>query len=257
MQVHCALERSPSFHHNTNFGFVRTHSAEMTQSRSKLRSLFSSPVGKKLLTGITGLALVVFVLEHMLGNLQFLSGDDAYNTYAHFLVGLGPALWVVEVILLVFLLMHIALGIKIWMGSRRARSFRYRKNKSAGEPSRQTLSSRSMLVTGLVIGIFLVIHLASFKYGAYYETTIDGTVMRDLARLMRQKFHDPAYAFGYPAVVLLLAVHLRHGIWSAFQSLGAMRPSISRPVYTLGGLLGLGIAVGFLIVPIAIFFHWV
>ncbi len=229
----------------------------MTQTRSKLRSLFTSPVGKKLLTGITGLALVVFVLEHMVGNLQFLAGDDAYNAYAHFLISLGPGLWVVEITLLVFLLMHIGLGINIWLGSRQARSSRYLKSQSVGEPSRQTLSSRSMLVTGLIIGIFLVIHLASFKYGAYYETTINGTVMRDLARLMRLKFHDPAYAFGYPAVVLLLTLHLRHGIWSAFQSLGAMRPSISRPVYVLGGILGLGIGIGFLIVPIAIFFDWV
>ena len=229
----------------------------MTQTRSKLLSLFTSPVGKKLLTGITGLALVVFVSEHMVGNLQFLAGDDAYNAYAHFLISLGPALWVVEVILLVFLLMHIGLGINIWIGSRKARSSRYQKRQSAGEPSRQTMSSRSMLVTGIIIGIFLIIHLASFKYGTYYETTDDGEVMRDIARLMRLKFHDPAYAFGYPAVVLLLVVHLRHGIWSAFQSLGAMRPSISGPAYALGGLFALGIGIGFLIVPIAIYFDWV
>ncbi|GMQ80745.1 MAG: hypothetical protein BMS9Abin05_0173 [Rhodothermia bacterium] len=229
----------------------------MTQTRSKLRSLITSQVGKKLLTGITGLALVVFVLEHMLGNLQFFAGDDAYNAYAHFLISLGPVLWVVEITLLVFLLTHMGLGINIWISSRRARSSKYLKSQSVGEPSHQTMSSRSMLVTGLIIGIFLVIHLASFKYGAYYETTVNGTVMRDLARLMRLKFHNPAYAFGYPAVVLILALHLRHGIWSAFQSIGAMRPSISVPAYALSGIFGVGIGVGFLIVPIAIYFDWV
>ena len=114
-----------------------------------------------------------------------------------------------------------------------------------------------MLVTGLILAIFLAIHLSSFKYGAYYETTVDGIVMRDLARLMREKFQDPIYAFGYPAVVLLLAVHLRHGIWSAFQSLGATRPSFTPVIYTIGGILGIGIAVGFLMVPVSIYFGWV
>ena len=93
----------------------------MTRSRSKLRSLLGSPVGKKILTGITGLALAVFVLEHMLGNLQFLVNDDAYNAYAHFLIELGPALWVVEIIFLLFLVIHMILGVTIWIGKRCAR----------------------------------------------------------------------------------------------------------------------------------------
>ena len=78
--------------------------------------------------------------------------------------------------------------------------------------------------------------------------------MRDLARLMLEKFQNPLYAFGYPAVVLLLALHLRHGIWSAFQSLGATRPSFTPFLYLLGALIGLGIGIGFLIVPLAIYF---
>lgn len=229
----------------------------MTRSKSKLRSLFGSTVGKKILTGITGLALTVFVLEHMLGNLQFLVSDNAYNAYAHFLIGLGPILWVVEIIFLFFLVLHIILGIVIWIGKRRARGTAYLKFESAGEPSRQTISSRSMVLTGAIIGIFLVIHLLSFKYGSYYEITVDGVIMRDLAHLMREKFAHPGYAFGYPALVVLLAVHLRHGIWSAFQSLGAMRPTLTPLIYTIGGLFGLGIALGFLVVPLAIYFGMV
>jgi len=229
----------------------------MTSSRSKLRSLSGSPIGKKVLTGITGLALAVFVMEHMIGNLKFLVSDASYNSYAHFLIELGPLLWVVEIILLLFLLVHVQLGISIWLGKRRARGTDYLKFESAGEPSRQTISSRSMIVTGVILGIFLVIHLISFKYGSYYEATVDGVAMRDLALLMREKFSHAGYAFGYPALVLLLAVHLRHGIWSAFQSLGAMRPSLAPLVYTIGGLFGLGIALGFLIVPLAIYFGMV
>ena len=227
----------------------------MNRSRSKLRSLFGSTVGKKLLTGITGIALAVFILEHMLGNLQFLVSDDAYNAYAHFLLDLGPVLWVVEIFFLLLLLLHIILGINIWIGKRRARGSNYLKLRSAGAPSRQTISSRSMVLTGVILGVFLVIHLMSFKYGSFYETTVDGVVMRDFAVLMREKFSHAGYAFGYPAVVLLLAIHLRHGIWSAFQSLGAMRPSLAPLVYTVGGLFGLGIAIGYLIVPLLLYFN--
>jgi succinate dehydrogenase / fumarate reductase cytochrome b subunit len=193
----------------------------------------------------------------MLGNLQFLVSDNAYNEYAHFLMSFGAILYVVEAILLLFLLTHAVIGVNIWLGKQRARGTAYLKFQSAGEPSRQTVSSRSMIVTGIILAAFLVLHLLSFKYGAYMEVTIDGVVMRDLAILMREKFQEPLYAFGYPAVVLLLAVHLRHGIWSAFQSLGAMRPSIAPLFYTIGGLLGLGIAIGYLVVPLAIYFNMV
>jgi succinate dehydrogenase / fumarate reductase cytochrome b subunit len=78
--------------------------------------------------------------------------------------------------------------------------------------------------------------------------------MRDLATLMREKFQNPAYAFGYPLAVILLGFHLRHGVWSAFQSLGATRPTVTPVIYTIGTLFAIAIAVGFLYVPLAIYF---
>ena len=111
-----------------------------------------------------------------------------------------------------------------------------------------------MIVTGLVLLVFLVIHIASFKYGTYYETTLEGETVRDLARLMTEKFQHPVYAFGYVAVMLLLAVHLRHGVWSAFQSLGASNPRLTPFIYTAGAIIGLLIAAGFLVLPLWIFF---
>lgn len=219
-----------------------------------LKKLFQSPVGKKAVTGVTGLALTGFVFMHMVGNLQYLTSTDAYNEYSHFLIGLGPLLWAVELGLVAFVVFHIALGVNIARGKRAARPQNYEVKGSAGSPSRKTASSQSMIFTGIVLAVFLVVHIFSFKYGTYYETTINGVVMRDLARLMAEKFLNPVYAFGYPAVVLLLAFHLRHGIWSAFQSLGATRPSVTPIIYTIGGLLGLAIGVGFLVVPLAIYF---
>ncbi len=111
-----------------------------------------------------------------------------------------------------------------------------------------------MIITGIIILIFLVIHLKTFKFGAEYSTTVDGESIRDLARLLTEKFQSPVYAFGYVGVMLLLGFHLRHGVWSAFQSLGATNPRLTPVIYTLGALVGIVIALGFLVLPLWIFF---
>lgn len=225
-------------------------------------SALRSPIGKKLLTGLTGLALVGFVLMHMIGNLAMFSGDAAYNEYSHFLVSLGPLLWAVEAGLVLFFVTHTTVGVQIWLRKRRARPIGYDTYKSAGAPSRQSMSSRSMIVTGVIILGFLIFHLYSFKYGPggpgngdeAYLTSIGGEEMRDLARLVRERFAGAFYTFGYTSIMLLLILHLRHGVWSALQSLGTLRPSWSPIIYTLGGLVGLGIGLGFIAMPLAIYF---
>lgn len=235
----------------------------MNNNGTKRSSFFSSPVGKKMITGITGLGLVVFVIEHMLGNLTLMfEGEAAYNAYAHFLEGLGPLLYLLEAGLLAFFVFHIVLGINIYLGKRRARPEGYQRYRSAGKPSMQSVSSRSMIVTGCIMLVFLVIHLVSFKFGPggpghadpAYVTTVNGVEMRDLSKLVLHKFQNPLYAFGYVAVMLLLGVHLRHGFWSALQSLGATNPRLTPVLYTVGAVLGLLIAVGFLVLPLWVYF---
>lgn len=111
-----------------------------------------------------------------------------------------------------------------------------------------------MIITGIILMVFLVIHLWSFKFGTYYETTLDGKPVRDLARLVTEKFQSPFYTFGYVAIVLLLALHLRHGVWSALQSLGATNPRLTPLIYSIGAIIGLLIAIGFFVLPLWIFF---
>ena len=222
-------------------------------------NFFSSAVGKKWLTGITGLGLALFVLAHMLGNLTYFSSDpDAYNKYAETLTSLGPLFYAIELGLLAFILIHAVIGVKIYLGKRRARPKGYTRYKSAAGASRQTLSSRTMIVTGVILFVFLIIHLLSFKYGPGieegYVSMVEGQEIRDLKRLMTEKFQSPLYTFGYLAVMLLLAFHLRHGVWSAFQSLSLTNPRMTPLIYTLGGILGLLIALGFLALPLWIFF---
>ncbi len=220
---------------------------------------FRSPVGRKILTGITGLGLGLFVIVHMLGNLTYLSGyEHAYNSYAHKLASLGPLLYLAEIGLAALLLVHAIIGVNIYIRKRHARPQNYAQYKTAGKPSRQSLSSRTMIITGIVLLAFLVIHLKSFKYGPGmaegYVADLDGTPVRDLKRLMTEKFQHPLYAFGYPLAILLLGYHLRHGFWSAFQSMGWVPPRLSGTIYSIGIALAILVGIGFTIVPLYIYF---
>ena len=229
---------------------------QQTKTRTpRLLAFYASPVGKKVWTAITGLSLTLFVLVHMIGNLSYFAiNPDAYNLYANFLLSLGPVLYLVEAVLLIFFIFHVTLGVSIWLRTRQARKVGYERYASKGSPSLHGVSSRSMIITGIVLLVFVIVHLASFKFGTYYETTIAGEPVRDLRRLLEEKFATPTYAFGYTAVMLLLALHLRHGIWSALQSLGAMKPRLTPVIYTVGTIIGLLIAIGFLVLPLYIYF---
>lgn len=229
-------------------------STNAKEGRPSFSGMWLSQVGKKILTGVTGIGLTLFVLLHMIGNLSYFTGNDAYNAYAHFLLSLGPLLYLAELGLLAFFVFHVVMGISIARGKRQARKASYKSLRSSGGPSKQSLSSRSMIVTGIIILVFLVIHLKTFKFGPVYNTTVDGESIRDLATLLTEKFQSPLYAFGYVGVMLLLGFHLRHGVWSAFQSLGATNPRLTPIIYTVGALVGVVIALGFLVLPLWIFF---
>lgn len=225
----------------------------------RLITMLRSPVGRKLLTGVTGVFLVVFIIEHMVGNLRYFSGNAAaYDEYAHFLLGLGPLLWFIEIVLLVCFVLHAYLGVSIYVEKKRARGQDYALYKTAGKPSLQTVSSRTMIWTGLVLAVFLVIHLLSFKFGPGMDEgfvrEVNGVRIRDFKTLMEIKFNEPLYAFAYPLVMILLGFHLRHGVWSAFQSLGAMNPRLTPVVYGIGTVLAVLLAVGFLVLPLYIYF---
>ena len=228
-----------------------------SRAKSALRSL-ASPVGRKVLTGITGLALVVFVIVHMLGNLTYLQGGDAYNEYAHKLASYGIVLYILEIGLAAFFGLHAYIGINIWLRKRRARGGSYASYRSSGSPSRMSWASRSMILTGVVLLVFLVLHVIHFKFGPGmeegYVAVVDGEPIRDLRRLMTEEFQSPLYAFGYPLVILLLGFHLRHGFWSALQSLSMTTPRLSKIFYPIGLLLGIIVGGGFVIVPLWIYF---
>ena len=204
---------------------------------------------------LTGLFLVFFVIVHMTGNLSFIfGGSDAFNTYSHTLISLGPLLYVVEIGLLAAFLLHAWNAISISRHNRNARPDGYKKLKSTGAPSKRSSSSMTMIWTGIILLVFTAIHLKTFKYGAIYTTTVNGTEMRDLYRLVAEVFKSPIYSWGYVATMLLLGFHLRHGFWSAFQALGANHPRYSNLIYTIGVVLAVVLTFGFLAVPLTVYF---
>ena len=226
----------------------------ISSDRPKLINFYTSTIGKKIITGVTGLLLTLFVLVHMTDNLVLFTSAEAYNQLGHFINSLGILLYAIEFILLASVIFHVAIAISIKLNTQQARPIAYAQLKSAGNPSKQSISSRSMIITGLVLLIFLVLHLSTFKFGVYYSTIINGVEMRDLASLVIEKFQSPVYAFGYVGVMILLGFHLRHGIWSSLQSLGAMNSRFSPIIYALALIIAIAIAIGFLVLPVAIYF---
>ena len=225
---------------------------QLTNSQPIIK-FYNSSIGKKFITGISGLGLSLFVLFHMTGNLVLLSNAKAYNQLAHFINSLGIILDLIEFILLGLVVFHVLVAISIQINKQQARLIDYKQLKSAGKPSKQSLSSRTMILTGLILLVFLVFHVLTFKFGTYYSTVINGVEMRDLARLVIEKFRSPIYTFSYGGVMILLGFHLRHGVWSAFQSIGTMNTSFSPLVYNIALILAVLITVGFLVLPLAIY----
>src|SRR5437588_10031735 len=155
-------------------------------ARSRLR-VFSSSVGTKILIGATGLALFVYLIIHIAGNLMVFLGPEAFNKYAYTLEG-NPLLPIVEIGLLLIFVLHVYKTATMYVANRRARPVRYVKKKSPGPPSRKTLASSTMILSGLWLFAFIIIHVKAFRYGVEYPSARGG---RDLYRLAMENFRSP------------------------------------------------------------------
>jgi succinate dehydrogenase cytochrome b subunit len=220
--------------------------------------VYASSVARKFLTGLSGFLLILFLVVHLGGNLTLLVGRDLFNNYTHHVESLGVLLYVVEIGLLAVFLAHIATAIGVQLEKRRARPTGYAVRRSKGGPSRQTLASRSMIVTGLVLLVFVPLHVWMFKFNQGHASStmmLNGKEVRDLYSIVVAAFKNPLIAWGYVAVMFLLGFHLRHGFWSSLQSLGALSPRMLPVFYGLGILVALLLAGGFLVLPLWI--HYV
>jgi len=156
----------------------------------RARQAFSTTVGTKLLLALTGLALVGFLAFHLFGNLLLVLGPEAYNEHAHALIA-NPLIIPAELGLIAIFLLHAIKAVLNFVSNRAARPRRYELRTWAGGPSRKSWASTSMIVSGLVMLVFVPIHLVTFKYGPNYASPEPG--VRDLYRLLIEVFQSPAY----------------------------------------------------------------
>lgn len=216
----------------------------------RLVKALSSSIGSKFILAATGLLMFGFLVGHLAGNLLLFVGDDTYNHYSHKLIT-NPLLVPIELFLVAVLLLHVFKAVTMTRRNRRARPVAYVEKHAAGPPSRKTMASSTMIYSGLVLLIFVVLHLKTFKYGHYYAASEAG--MRDLARLTREVFANPLYVVFYVLAMVILGWHLRHGVASAFQSLGVDHPALTPQIVRMGKLAAAVIAGGFALIPIVLF----
>ena len=220
----------------------------------------TTSVAKKVWNGITGLGLALFVVFHLAGNLTLFFGAKEFNGYADFITHLmhGTFIYLAEAGLILFFLVHVATALSVRLGGRDARPQPYATNADAGGASRKSFSSKTMLVSGVLLFAYLVYHVKHFKFGPGldegYVTMLHGEEVRDMYRLVVEEFNKPLITFGYVAFMIFLGLHLRHGIWSAFQSVGATSRKLVPLLYIGGGLLAALLAAGFIALPLYIYF---
>jgi succinate dehydrogenase / fumarate reductase, cytochrome b subunit len=217
---------------------------------SRLR-VFNTSVGTKLLIGVTGLFLLLYLIIHIAGNLVVLLGRDAFNAYASTLSG-NPLIPLIEIVLLAAFLVHIYKTIRMFLSNQQARPVAYRQKRYAGAPSRKTLASSTMIVSGLWLVTFLVIHVRTFRFGAHPEAS-PGVV--DLYRVEMDALASPLAVAFYVISMIVVGSHLWHGVASGFQSLGIDNPRWTPRVLAAGKSLAVLIAAGFIV--IALWAHFV
>ena len=217
---------------------------------SECSCFLSSTIGKKYLMAITAIFWSLFVMAHMLGNMLIFLGAETYNKYSHTLTS-NPFIYVAEAVLLLLLLIHIFTGFNL-----KTRNWYAKPTPYAVSPVTQKaapMSAKTMIYTGTVILAFIIWHLITFKFGQVYMLTYQNTEMRDLYRLVIEKFHEPFYVFSYCIVMLLIGVHLFHGIKSIFQSLGVNHPRYNCFIKYFGYTYALVVALGFFSQPLYVF----
>ncbi len=203
-----------------------------------VKTLFLS-IPKKQMMAVTGLCFCVFVAIHLFGNLTIYGGESAFNAYSDRLHSLGVLINVVEIGLLFMGLIHVSLAGLLYVQNWQARPVRYVMKRNAGG---RTISSALMPYTGLYLLMFVVIHLATFHFGDRGG--------QGIFQLVARAFSNPGYVAFYVFSMIVAAFHVKHGFWSAFQTLGANHPKYMPIIRTASLIFSLCVAAGFGFIPI-------
>jgi succinate dehydrogenase / fumarate reductase cytochrome b subunit len=222
-----------------------------------ISGLFGSSLGKKYLMAISGLALFLFVVAHMIGNLQIFLGPEMINAYGHFLQSKPELVWTARIGLLVMVLIHIWAAIKLSAENKAARGpIGYGEYKPVGS----SYASRTMLVSGLVILAFIIYHLLHFTVqtegvnfaDTNFKTLHDAKDRHDVYNMMVIGFSQPLVSIFYIVSMALLSLHLSHGVSGMFQSLGLKNRKYGKVIDRLALIAAVILIIGYSAIPIAV-----
>ena len=197
-----------------------------------------SSIGKKGVMAVSGIMLSLFLLVHALGNSSTFLGREVFNSYARHLHSLGCLIPLFEAGLVVVFLTHIVLGSMTWWQNKRARPYSYEVYRSSGG---RTPGSKTMPYTGLIILLFLLVHLQNFHFTDH---------SREISAIVKGVLSQPLYAIFYSVAMLALALHVSHGFWSMLQSLGINHPKYNLILHRGTLSLGMVIAAVFFLIPV-------
>lgn len=214
-------------------------------------SWFCSTIGRRQLIGLTGIGLSLFVLVHMAENLLILVSPQMYNNYAHFLTS-NPLIYVAEGGLLAIFIGHLVLASAMSIRNMGAREGRYAVPAQGAK--RTSLTQRSLWAQGLLILVFVILHLITFKFGTEYTVNYGAGEIRDLHRLVIEIFKEPIYVAWYLVALVVLGFHLSHGVGSSFQTLGLHHVRWQGPIRKFSIFYAVIVALGFIVQPLYVFF---
>ena len=212
-------------------------------ARAEKPSFLATTIGKKVVMAATGMILFGFVTGHMLGNLQIYLGPDKLNAYAHFLQSNLGLLWGARTVLLLSVVLHISMAIQLAALKSRARPIAYQKKANAGS----SYASRTMLWSGPIIFAFIVYHLLHFTIGSAHPDFREGSVYHNVV----SGFQQPLVSIAYIVAMLLLGIHLHHGVWSMFQSIGVSHPRYTPMLKRFALIATIGIVAGNISIPLS------
>ncbi len=215
-----------------------------------------SSIGNKILMAITGVALLLFAIGHMLGNLQVYGGPSMINGYAKGLRDLGPLLWIARGGLIAVVLLHIGSAIGLTMKNRAARPVSYAYNDHVVT----SYAARTMVMSGMIIFAFIAFHLAHYTFlwvDTAYQGYTDALGRHDVYKMVTEGFSNYAVSAFYIVAVFLLCSHLSHGIPSFFQTLGLRHPKYQPVIEKSGPVIAGLLFLGYVSVPIGVIAGWV
>jgi succinate dehydrogenase / fumarate reductase cytochrome b subunit len=213
---------------------------------------YEAPIGKKVVMAVTGLVLFGYVVAHLLGNLQIYGPPEMINNYAAMLHNpkIAPALWTARAVLLLCVVLHITAAVQLWAQNRAARPVSYYKKSDV--PT--SYAARTMRWSGVIIAAFVVFHVLHLTVGA-----VPGLPAQELAANQPDAranvingFQNPAVAGFYILAMILLCMHLYHGIWSMFQSVGLSHPKYTPGLKRGAAIIAILLGIGYISIPVSV-----